>query len=572
MAATPQTGPPGDPHTRVLERVSTRMRDGVDLEGMLYRTTGQARPVLLVRTPYSEPMSRSLPVLPALEAGFSVLVQNCRGTGGSQGQLHTFENEEADGLDTIEWLVRRPWCDGRIAMFGMSYLGMTQLAVAGHQPPGLVAIAPTVTPDDYRDGLVYRQGAFQLGQALGWHLLKALQSVGEQAARGEEVGARLARLGELAGDTETAYRKLPLSRRSGLSDVLPSWRTWLDRENDPGYWHDLSYADRRAQVSVPGLHVGGWFDLFLRGTLDNYTTLAASGSANQHLIVGPWSHADQSGVAGEVYYHGGSAQAARLEEQQLRFLRESVAGSPTSLPPVRIYVMGADRWRTEHEWPLARTDWQTWYLAAPGSLSREPPAGGVARYRHDPHDPVPTVGGAVVMAGSPDGGLGYQPGSRDQRGLDGRADILRFSSAALTEDMEVTGPLSVRLFAATSANDTDFTAKLVDVHPDGRAMGIADGIVRARYRAGMDSPRPVIPGEVYEYSIDLGATSQVFRAGHRVRVDIASSNFPCFDRNSGSGKPAGQVTEADFVPAHQRICFGPEHPSAIRLPVIPVKQ
>ncbi|EHR50712.1 putative hydrolase, CocE/NonD family [Saccharomonospora marina XMU15] len=564
MTATRQ-----DPHARMLEQVEAPMRDGVQLSGTLYRATAEPRPVLLVRTPYSEPMSRSLPVLPALDSGFAVLVQSCRGTGRSGGKLRTFESEEADGLDTVEWLRRQPWCDGRVAMFGMSYLGMTQLAIAGHRPDGLVAIAPTVTPDDYRDGLVYRQGAFQLGQALGWHLLKAAQSLGDAAARGEDVRAELARLGELAADTEAACRKLPLSDRPGIVDVLPSWRAWLERENDSGYWHDLSYAHRRAAVSVPGLHVGGWFDLFLRGTLDNYTTLAGSGTANQHLIVGPWSHADQSGIAGEVYYHGGSAQAARLEEQQLRFLRDSVSESPTSLPPVLIYVMGADRWRTENEWPPARTEWQTWYLAAHGTLSRELPAAGTARYRHDPHDPVPTVGGAILMAGSPDGGLDYQPGSRDQRGLDGRADILRFSSAVLTEDVEVTGPLRVRLFAATSANDTDFTAKLVDIHPDGRAMGIADGIVRARYRAGMDSPMPVVPGETTEYTIDLGATSQVFKAGHRIRVDIASSNFPCFDRNCGSGKPAGQVTEADFVTARQRICFGPRHPSAIQLPVIP---
>jgi putative CocE/NonD family hydrolase len=236
---------------------------------------------------------------------------------------------------------------------------------------------------------------------------------------------------------------------------------------------------------------------------------------------------------------------------------------------VQIYVMGADRWRTEDEWPLARTDWQTWYLGADGSLGREPPDAGTATYRHDPHDPVPTVGGAILMAGSPDGGLDWQPGSRDQRGLDGRADVLRFTSAVLPEDVEVTGPLRVRLYAATSAADTDFTAKLVDVHPDGRAMGIADGIVRARYRQGMDTPVAVAPGEACEYTVDLGATSQVFRAGHRIRVDVASSNFPCYDRNSGSGRPAGQVVEDDLVAATQRVFFGSDRPSAVRLPVIP---
>jgi putative CocE/NonD family hydrolase len=548
--------------TQVLARVRTPMRDGAHLTGLLYRDPAGPRPVMLVRTPYAEPMARAIPVLPALDAGFAVLVQHCRGTGGSDGELRTFENETADGLDTLDWLTRQPWCDGRIVMYGQSYLGMVQLAVAGHRPSGLVALAPAVTPDDYRDGLVYRQGAFQLGQALGWHLLAGAQLLPRHADR-NGVAADFAKL---AADPEAAYRALPLSDRPGLTGLLPSWRTWLGKERDRKYWQGISYAARRAGARLPALHVGGWFDLFLRGTLGNYTTMAPNGS--QHLIVGPWSHADQSGVTGEVYYPGGSAQAIRLEQQQLRFLRESVDRAPTSLPPVQLYVMGAG-WRTEHEWPLARTDWQTWYFGADGSLGRALPAAGTAEYVHDPHDPVPTVGGAIVMAGSRDGGLGYQPGSRDQRVLDGRTDILRFTGPVLESDVEVTGPLTVQLHAATSAADTDFTAKLVDVHPDGRALGIADGIVRARSRSGMDTPEPVVPGAVTGYTIDLGATSQVFRAGHRIRVDIASSNFPCFDRNPGTGRPAGEVTEDEFGTATQTVFTGPAHPSAIRLPVIP---
>jgi uncharacterized protein len=547
-----------------VERITVPMRDGVRLGAVLHRPGDAApRPVLLVRTPYSEPFSRGLPVTPALDAGFTVLVQDCRGTGRSDGEFRTFENERADGLDTLAWLRDQPWCAGKIVMFGQSYLGMVQLAVAGDRPAGLTAIATTVTPDDYRDGLAYRQGAFQLGQALAWHLMKTAQALGDAAARGTDVAARLADLLALTRDTEAAYRALPLSDRPGIA--LPSWRTWLSEEDSPEYWRRISYAGR--PPAVPALHVGGWFDLFLRGTLNNFTA-----TPGQHLIVGPWSHVDQTGVVGEVCYPGGAAQAIQLEDQQLRFLRESVDGVPSSLPPVQLYVMGADRWRVEQEWPLARTDWQTWHLAADGSLDRAVPETGAAVFVHDPRDPVPTVGGAILMAGSRDGGLGYQPGARDQRQLDDRRDILRFTSAVLAEDVEVTGPITVTLHAATSAADTDFTAKLVDVHPDGRALGVADGIVRARYRHGMDTPRPVTPGEVCEYTIDLGATSQVFRAGHRIRVDVASSNFPCYDRNPGSGRLAGEVTEDDFVAATQRVLFGPERLSSVRLPVIPAQK
>ena len=240
-------------------------------------------------------------------------------------------------------------------------------------------------------------------------------------------------------------------------------------------------------------------------------------------------------------------------------------------PRVRLFVMGDNSWRDEDDWPLARTQWVRWYLHPGGSLSpASPPADAPAsHYRYDPADPVPTVGGPTLITGGPDGGVSWMGGARDQRVIEARPDVLSFTSAALGNDLEVTGPLGVTLHAATSAADTDFTARLVDVWPDGRAMGVADGIVRARYRDGTGRAAPVTPGRVYEYSIDLIATSQVFQAGHRLRVDISSSNFPCFDRNPGNGAPAATATERDFVVAEQSICHDGGHPSYITLPIIP---
>ena len=563
--------------TTGIETIRVPMRDGVVLAATLYRPTADGEhPVILVRTPYSEPMSRSLPVLPALAEGFAVLVQNCRGTAGSEGELRAFENESADGLDTLAWILEQPWCDGRTAMFGASYLGMSQLAVSGHRPKGLRAIVPIVATNNYRDGLVFRQGALQLGQGLGWHLLKAAQTLGDRRARGEDVGAHAAAFAAVASNPEAAYRSLPLTSLTGVSDLVPSWTTWLEKENDPAYWDRINYTADRSATAVPGLHVGGWFDLFLGGTLDNFVEISTRATEEpvrqgQHLVIGPWTHADQTGAAGEMFFGSGAAAVIGLEAQQLRFLRESIEGADSSLPPVQLFVMGANVWRRENEWPLARTDWQRWYLHADAGLGTAEPHDGAAprTYRHDPHDPVPTVGGATLINGGVDGGAEYMPGSRDQRRLDGREDILRFSSAPLEEDVEVTGPVTVTLHAATSAADTDFTARLVDVWPDGRAMGVADGIVRARYRKGMDEPQPVVPGEVARYEIDLVATSQLFRRGHRIRVDIASSNFPCYDRNSGSGKPAGSVEAGDLVPADQTVFLDRDHPSFITLPVIP---
>lgn len=563
--------------TRSLETVRIPMRDGVHLSAVVYRAASdQGQPVLLVRTPYNEPMSRSLPILPALKAGFAVVVENCRGTGFSEGDLRAFENETNDGLDTIAWLVDQRWSSGQICMFGASYLGMSQLAVSGHRPEGLTAIVPIVATNSYRDGLVYKQGALQLGQGLGWHTLKTAQALGERAARGEDIEAQMGAFIGMTRDMEATYRTLPLTDLNAITDVLPSWKTWLDKETDADYWKRIGYTQHRTKTEVPALHIGGWFDLFLGGTLDNYTTIAQKAESpearrNQHLIVGPWTHADQSGAAGELHFATGAAQAIRLEEQQLCFLRESVDGDATSLPPVQIFVMGANRWRGEEEWPLARTQWQKWYLQPDGGLGPEEPGGAspTVEFVHDPHNPVPTVGGGTLINGGPEGGMEYMPGARDQRVLDGRSDIARFTSPVLADELEVTGPLSVTLHASTSAHDADFTAKLVDVWPDGRAMGVADGIVRARYRNGMDEPAIVEPGEVYEYTIDLVATSQVFKKGHRIRVDIASSNFPCYDRNSGIRKPAGDVIVEDFVTAVQQISCTASQPSYIQLPVIP---
>ncbi|HEX6522095.1 MAG TPA: CocE/NonD family hydrolase [Streptosporangiaceae bacterium] len=556
------------------------MRDGTVLRADVYRhAEGGPVPVLLIRNPYGEQMLRAgAPVIPAIDAGFAVVVQNCRGTGTSDGELVPFENEAADGVDTIEWCARQPWCDGAVVMLGPSYLGMVQLAAAvsgsAAQPlKALRGLVTIVTPADYHWGLAYRQGAFQLGQLFGWHMLKSGQELAYRAAAGQDVSAELA---ELFGRT-AGYMYLPLRDMPGVSRILPSWQRWLDHEERDSYWSRLSYSQARDRVTTPVLHIGGWFDLFLGGTLDNFAVLSrfaanAAARAGQRLIVGPWTHTDRTGVTGELSFGpGASEQAVGLERVQMEFLRTVAGGGEPAGPRVKLFVMGDNVWRDEDDWPLARTQWTRWYLRVSGSLSRSEPAKfePPSHYTHDPRDPVPTVGGAILIGGGPDGGVAWMPGPRDQRGVEARPDVLSFTSEPLAEDLEVTGPVSVTLYAATSAADTDFAAKLVDVWPDGRALCVTDGIVRARYRGGSELARPIQPGEVYEYTIDLIATSQVFRAGHRLRVDVASSNFPCFDRNPGNGAPAATATEADFVVAEQTIYHDGEHQSFIILPVIP---
>ncbi len=562
------------------------MRDGTVLRADIFRTEAAgSRPVLLIRNPYGEPMVRMAPVLPAIEAGFAVVVQHCRGTGASDGEFVTFESEAADGADTIEWCARQPWCDGNVVMYGPSYLGMVQFAAASLSPAALRGLVPVVTPADYHWGLAYRQGAFQLGQALAWHALKAGQQLGYALlARGDaapEPPDRASAQGELLAlmaDPAAAYAHLPLRDMPAVSGILPSWRAWLDHEERDEYWHGLSYRDARRRVSAPALHIGGWFDLFLGGTLDNFTTLSRHAATprarrGQRLIVGPWTHADRSGGTGELYFGAFASDVAiGLERLVIDFLRDAAdPGQPDPAGPrVRLFVMGDNVWRDEDDWPLPRTRWTRWYLHADGSLAPSSPyeSAPPSRYVHDPRDPVPTVGGATLLTGGP-GRAEWMPGPRDQRPVEARPDVLCFTSEVLDEDLEVTGPVTVTLHAATSAADTDFTARLVDVWPDGRALSVTDGIVRARYRSGSGLADPVTPGQVHQYTIDLIATSQVFKAGHRLRVDVASSNFPCYDRNPGNGALAATATEADFVVAEQTICHDADHPSCITLPVIP---
>jgi uncharacterized protein len=556
------------------------MRDGTLLRADLYRRAESGPfPALLIRTPYGEQMLRAAaPVIPAIDAGFALVLQHCRGTGTSDGEFVTFENEAADGVDTIEWCARQPWCDGNVAMSGPSYLGMVQFAAATQAPAALKAMVAIVTPADYHWGLAYRQGAFQLGQAMGWHLLRSGQELAYRAAGAQDASAEMSALLRLMASPRSGYHYLPLAGIPAVSEILPSWRRWLEHEDRDQYWSGLSYSGRRDRVAAAALHVGGWFDLFLGGTLDNFAALCRSAATqyarhSQRLIVGPWTHGDRSGVAGELHFGVlASEQAIQLEQLELDFLRGQVRPGRQEPPGprVRLFVMGDNVWRDEDEWPLARTQWTRWYLHSDGSLSPSPPPAAAApsRYTHDPRNPVPTVGGATLMAGEA-GGVAWLPGPRDQREVEARPDVLSFTSKALPADLEATGPVTVTLHAATSAADTDFTARLADVWPDGRALGVTDGIVRARYRQGGERAVPLTAGEVSQYTIDLIATSQVFKAGHRVRVDIASSNFPCFDRNPGNGARAASATEDDFVVAEQEIWHDSEHPSYITLPVIP---
>lgn len=554
-------------------------RDGTVLRAVVHRTAdGGRQPVVLVRNPYGEPLTRNLPIWSLLGAGFAVVVQDCRGTGESDGEFVPFEGEAADTVDAIGWCANASFSDGRVVMYGASYSGMVQLAGASEAPAGLAGIIPLVAPDDYQTRLAYRGGAFQLGQLTGWYTMKTLQSLLYRADHGEDVADLMARFRRHAADPWAAVASSAPIDAPVISEVLPTWRRWLENDTTGAYWPGVSYRDRRKGVVVPGLHIGGWFDLFLGGTIANFEFLrtraaSAEARAGQRLLIGPWQHIDQSGSVGELEFGaGGSAAGIGLERLVTEFASAAVAGGDVPGPPVRVYVMRAGRWRDEQEWPLARTEWSPWYLHAGGRLAPNPPAvdGGESTYVHDPRDPVPMRGGqSGIFSGGLDGGNEWTAGPRDQRPLDVRDDVLRFTGEPLEVDVEATGPVTVALHAVTDAPDTDFVARLIDVFPDGRAIGVVDGVVRAKFRLGMDEPDPVLPGTSQEYRIDLWATSWLFRAGHRIRVDIASSCYPNWDVNAGLPGNNGKTSPGEGVPARQRILHDARHPSHIVLPVVP---
>ena len=568
--------------TATIERTAeVAVRDGVLLRATVYRGD-EPRPVLLVRNPYGEPMARNVPVLPFLDAGFAVVVQDCRGCGASDGEFVPFENEANDTLDTIQWCAEQDWSTGRVVTYGASYSGMVQYAAAVHQPAALVAMIPIVAPADYHDGVAYRNGAFQLGQLSGWYSLKSAQTIQHRRSRGVQVDHLLPLLGKRGANPVAALEELPLSETTLFPEVLPSWKTWVGTEQRDAYWAGFSYGNSRSEIAVPALHVGGWFDLFLGGTLANFVELSNNAATpearvGQRLVIGPWSHTDQTGTVGELFF-GATAAAGfvGLEAMETSFALAALEGKPSSQAPVRLFVMGPNVWRDEQEWPLARTQYMPWHLGAGGTLSLELPHGDAApteatsQYVSDPSNPVPTVGGQTLMFGGSQGGIEWSPGPRDQRGVESHAGVLSFDSDVLVEALEVTGPVSVTLFAATTAADTDFVARLVDVWPDGRAMSVVDGIVRARSRHNGETAEPITPGEIVEYTIDLWGTSQVFGAGHRIRVDIASSSFPAFDRNPGNGGSVANTVPSDFIAATQTIFHTEQYSSRILLPVIPV--
>ncbi|HXW84534.1 MAG TPA: CocE/NonD family hydrolase [Candidatus Binataceae bacterium] len=572
----------------VLERdIEIPMRDGCVLRADLFRPdTPERLPVLLNRTPYNKlaPMvfGMTLDATRAALAGYNVLIQDCRGRFASDGKWDCFTVEARDGYDTIEWAARQPWSDGKVGTYGPSYMGATQWLAATGAPPSLKAMAPSVTASDYHDGWTYQGGAFELFFNVSW-TMGALAPATLMREREKNPGLG-AELGNVVGSIDSMLEKMkhvPLLEYPMFRAGAPYFFDWLAHPGYDSYWRALSIEEHHPKINVPALNIGGWYDIFQRGTVRNYAGMRARGGsesarANQQLFVGPWNHAVPfANLVGDVDFgYRSNPISSDVDGTQLRFFDRWLKGKSAADAPVRIYVMGINQWREEKEWPIPGVEYRRYFLhsrgranssAGDGALALEPPSSEPPdHFLYNPADPVPTRGGALCCYGAALNGGAY-----DQSAIESRADVLVYSTGPLAEDLEVTGPVTLTLYASSSAPDTDFTAKLVDVTECGFARNLTDGILRARFRESQSSEVMLTPGKVAEFTIDLCNTSNVFLKGHRIRLEVSSSNFPRFDRNPNTGHPL--FTDAEMRPALQTVMHDRQFASFLTLPVMPMR-
>lgn len=535
------------------------MRDGVRLatDVFLPKETGRWS-TILVRTPYNRKAPYSTSYRYFAAHGYAVVIQDVRGRHASQGLFGSTIQEGPDGNDTLNWIAAQPWSDGHVGMAGGSYLGIAQWWAAVQQNPHLEAISPMCSGDDeYMDRFYSQGGALQIGHRLLW--------LAENLIPPSHVRPLFA--------SYIDHVPLQTADVPAAGMVLQPWRTAIAHPSYDSYWKHFSIRERIGAVKIPVLSWGGWFDEYAESDLDAFSRLAKQHTPVETWI-GPWAH--DPGWRFPTRDFGPNANVpirSRQLEWYDRWLRrpsdtEAAAVDPT----LHIFVMGPNIWRDEHEWPLARTRATPLYLASNGQANsaagdgtlhwrpvRESPADS---FVYDPKHPVPTAGGAICCEA-----FVLPPGPLDQTQIEKRQDVLVYTTRALRDDVEVTGTVRAVLYVSTSANDTDFTAKLVDVYPDGRPLLVTDGIQRLRYRVSLSEPTFVKKNTAYQITVDAGVTSYVFAQGHSIRLEISSSNFPRFDRNLNSTLPV--AAESKYTKAKQTVFHEKSYPSVVVLPVIP---
>ncbi len=541
------------PETRLQLRV--RMRDGVILRANLFRPPGDGRfPTILVRTPYGKGDAINASYHVFVDHGYAVLTQDVRGRYDSGGEFNSLQQEGPDGNDTLDWIARQSWSNGKVGMIGGSYVGIVQWKAALRGNPHLRAIFPVVSGyDDYFDRFYSRGGAMKLGHRLSW------------------MADNLRAPGFTPVDFQRYIWHLPIDTAdvaaTGQSSDL-YFQPVIAHPTYDAFWKAISVREHLNKMNVPVFSVGGWYDNFAQSDLEAFSALRGAAKP-AYTAIGPWPHNMSVPFPGVDF---GPNSTFPMLQVQLDWFDHWMKDKEFHHAPLRIFVMGKNEWRDESEWPLRRAKLTPLYFSSKGyantvygngELVRRAPLRDVSdKFTYDPKKPVQTLGGAVCCNPKI-----FPWGPMDQRPVEQRKDVLVYTSQPLKHSMEVTGPIRVNVYVATSAPDTDFTAKLVDVFPDGNARNLTDGLLRLRYRKSLEKPVLAVPGEVYGISIDAGVTSNVFLPGHRIRVEISSSNFPRFDRNLNTGRSL--TSETEVRTALQTVRHSRKYPSHILLPVVP---
>lgn len=564
------------------KNIDIPMQDGVVLRGDLYRpAVGGPFPTLIQRTPYNKELlaltGLTLDPIRAAARGFAVLIQDVRARWASDGDVFfMYRDEFADGGDTARWAAQQSWCNGRIGGYGLSYMGGTSWLMAAAAPDDVSAIATATAPHDFWRNHLWRGGALNLGLLISW----SLAAIGPAACiRNIKARGLATTLFDDLVDAIDAFdgwaRHTPIETlppaRAEDAGFIPFLFEILKHPAPDAFTDSLLMTEHHGKVAAPALMIAGWHDLLLEADLENWAAAQARAEetgAQHRLVIGPWSHGAFQNVVGEMDY-GFRASGMLIDGRedltnlQLRWFDRHLVGAGDGLdedPPVKIFLQGANVWRSETAWPPPGARTLTLNLTAAGALTEDKSAPGAQTYTFDPNHPTPTRGGPILLPAK------YVRGPVDQSPLLRRADVLQFATPPLGADLNIMGEISVVLFAATSGRDTDWVVKLCDVHPEGAVYNVTDGVLRARYRDGFDNPALLEPGTRHQYKIQLAPTAMRFKRGHRIMLLVTSSDFPRYDRNPNTGESPTGATQ--FEPARQTIFCGGENASHISLSVV----
>ncbi len=584
-------------NVKIDRDVRIAMRDGTQLATDLYRPEGEGRfPIILSRTPYNKLLTEPQAQYYA-RRGYVFAAQDCRGRFASQGEWEPFVNEKADGYDTIEWLARQPWASGKVGMIGGSYVGWVQWWAASQRPPHLTTIIPNVAPPEPFYNIPYEHGVFFLYGAIWWADIVESTKSADLAG----MAAAMSNIGDKKYNQ--LLRSLPVIDldKKVLGRENRYWRQWIEHSTDDTYWRRADFYDELKDVEIPVFNQSGWFDGDGIGSKLNYQKMVALGHKNQKLVLGPWAHTDtDTRMTGEWDF--GPNAIVDLQRQYLRWFDHWLKGIDNGVmrePLVNIFVMSSNRWLRGNTYPLEGTQFEKWYIGSAGHpntsegdgrLGTQTPAadGASDHYAYDPGDPTPHPD---YYVSDEDKSAATRPASdpattsssaAEQKSADveekirrayhakvtrERPDILVYTSAPLEKPLTFAGPVSAVLYASSSAKDTDWFVRLIEVNKDGQLWERGEGRLRASFRDSVRKPTPIKPGQIVEYHLDLWQTGVTIPPGNRLRVEICSAEFPFFSRNLNTG--GHSETETTYVTARQTIYHDQQHPSHVLLPVIP---